>query len=433
VAKKQLLLIIPSNTRGFWGKLHRGKGGLIRLSLPTIAALTPKDQWDVKILDSRSHEINYGLKPDLVGLTAFTGEVPMAYAIADKFRAKGIKVVIGGIHASALPDEALQHADSVVIGEAEYVWEELLSDLADNKLQPKYRAKILCDMKKMVTPAYELIDKNIYLGFNALQATRGCPFDCDYCAVTGVFGRTFRMRPVSEVVDAVKSFKGRDFFFLDDNICGNPAYAKELFKALIPLKKRWGGQASITFAKDNELLSLYHKSGGRYALIGFETITQAGLNGVNKEWNRFSEYKEAISRIHKAKINILATFIFGLPEDDISVFDETLRFVNDNMIDSAQFHILTPFPGTRLYEKMSSQGRITNRDWSYYTTTEVVFKPEKMTAQELQDGYYRIYKEAFSLPNVIRRVFRSPFGIAYRAAMNFSSRNKALRMQKFSR
>jgi radical SAM superfamily enzyme YgiQ (UPF0313 family) len=430
VPQKKLLLILPSNPRGFWGKVHRGRAGLIRLSLPTIAALTPAD-WDVKIIDSRIQEIDYSAKVDLVGLTAFIGEVPYAYSVADRFRERGIPVVIGGVHVSALPQEALEHADSVVIGEAEYVWKDLLSDLENKRLKPTYHSDQFCDMKSMVTPAYALMDVKMHGGGYALQATRGCPFNCDYCAVTGVFGRTFRMRPVGEVLSAIKSFPGRDFFFLDDNICGNPDYAKELFKAIVPLKKHWGGQTSITFSRDEELLRLYYTSGGRYALIGFETITQEGLAGVNKQWNKAAEYAGAIRKIHDVGINILGSFILGLDSDDISVFDRTLEFIMENSIDAAQFHILTPFPGTRFYDAMKAQNRITQTDWAKFTTCEVVCTPKKMLPQELQDGYHRIYRQTYSIPNILKRVFRRlDSGIVYRSAINFSLRNKARRMPK---
>lgn len=428
--QKKLLLILPANPRGFWGKVHSGKAGLIRLSLPTIAALTPSD-WDVQIIDSRVQEIDHSIKADLVGLTAFTGEVPYAYAAADRFRKAGIPVVMGGVHVSALPQEALQHADSVVVGEAEYVWKDLLRDLENKRLKPIYHAEQFCDMLNMVAPAYDLMDVKMHGGGYALQATRGCPFDCDYCAVTGVFGRTFRMRPVAEVVSAVKAFPGRDFFFLDDNICGNSAYAKELFKAIVPLKKRWGGQTSITFTRDNELLRLYQASGGRYALIGFETITQEGLAGVNKPWNKAAEYAGAVRQIHAAGINILGSFIFGLDGDDISVFDRTLEFIMENNIDAAQFHILTPFPGTRLYDAMKAQNRIIDTDWAKFTTCEVVYTPKNMTPGQLQDGYHRVYRQTYSIPNILKRVLRRfDSGIVYRSAINFSSRNKARRMPK---
>jgi len=383
----------------------------------------------VRILDARADPVPFDERFDLVGITAFTAEVPSAYSIADEFRRRGVPVVIGGVHASALPEEALGHAEAVVVGEVEHVWEKLLADLTSGSLGGVYRSDTLCNMKNMVIPRRDLFRREMYVtGFNTLQATRGCPFDCDYCAVTGVFGREFRMRPVPEVIEEVRGFDHTDFFFVDDNICGNPSYAKELFRALVPLKRSWGSQTSITFARDDELLRLYAKSGGKYAFIGFESISPETLAGINKKWNKADTYGEAIKKIHDAGINILGSFIFGLDEDDMTVFGRTLDFIMEHRIDAAQFHILTPFPGTRLYNKMKRDGRIIETDWAKYHTAEVVFQPKKMTVEELQRGYFNIWRETYSIPNILKRMARSPRGLAYRAAMNFGYRNKAMRM-----
>ncbi len=431
--KRKLLLVLPRNERGFWGKVTKGKTGFVRLSLPTLAAITP-DDWEVSIHDARAEPVDYNVGADLVGITAFTAETPSAYSIADEFRKRGIPVVLGGVHTSALPEEALEHADAVVVGEAELVWEQLLRDLASGKLQKTYRGTELCDMRNMKIPRRSLLDRKMYVAcFNTVQATRGCPYDCNFCAVTGVFGRKFRTRPVSEVVDEIRACDTRDFFFVDDNICGNPAYAKELFQALIPLKKTWGGQTSITFARDDELLDLYAKSGGRYAFIGFESISDDKLAGLNKRWSQAETYGEAIRKIHRAGINILGSFIFGLDGEDISVFRNTLEFIQEHRIDAAEFHVLTPFPGTRLYDTLESEGRIFDRDWSKYHTAEVVFQPKGMSAQELQDGFYEVFRETYSIRNVLKRSFRSWHGITYRLAMNYGYRKKSLRMPKTKR
>jgi len=427
---KRLLLVLPRNERGFWGKVTNGKTGFVRLSLPTLAALTP-DDWQVSIHDARVDPVDYEQKVDLVGITAFTAEIPNAYSIADNFRKRGVPVVLGGVHVSALPREGLEHADTVVIGEAELVLGRLLRDLESGTLQPTYRGEHLCDMGNMRTPRRDLLDREMYVAcFNTVQATRGCPFDCNFCAVTGVFGRKFRTRPVAQVVNEIRAFDTREFFFVDDNICGNPRYAKELFQALIPLGKTWGGQTSINFARDDDLLDLYAKSGGRYAFIGFESISEAGLAGLNKKWSRSGTYGEAIRRIHDAGINILGSFIFGLDDDDISVFQRTLDFVMEHQIDAVEFHVLTPFPGTRLFDALQSEGRILDTDWAKYHTSEVVFQPKKMSAGDLQDGFYRIFREAYSFDNILRRVFRSPRGIPCRLAMNYGYRKKAMRMPR---
>ncbi len=425
---KKLHLILPKTERGYWGKVSSsGKAGFVRLSLPAVAALTPSD-WDVEILDARTTPVDFDREVDLVGITAFTAEIPGAYAIADGFREKGVTVVMGGIHVSALPEEALKHADSVVVGEAEGVWKQLLQDFEIGKLKPVYHADSLIDMKGMAVSRRDLLDRNLYTSYNTLQATRGCPFNCEYCAVTAFFGNKFRTRPLAEVIHEIKGFQGKDFFFVDDNITGNPKYAKELFKSLIPLKRIWGGQTTINFAKDDELLSLYAKSGGRYAFIGFETLSENNLKKMSKSWNLPDGYKEAIRRIHKAGINIIGSFIFGLDEDDPTVFKKTFNFIMENNIDAAQFHILTPFPGTKLYTDMEKEGRITDRDWAKYHTGEVIFKSKNMTADELQRGYFWIYRETYRFRNMLKRSLRSPRNLPIRIGTNFSYRNKALKM-----
>ena len=425
----KLLLILPNSERGWWGKVSRsGKAGFVRLSLPTIAALTPPE-WEVEILDARVTPVDYDAKADLVGISAYTNEIPPAYAIADGFRKKGVTVVMGGVHVSALPDEALLHSDSVVIGEAEEVWAGLLKDFTNGRLKTKYQANSLSAMKNMVIPRRELLDRSMYgSGFNTLQSSRGCPFDCNYCAVTAFFGNEFRTRPVEEVVNEIKAIGAKEFFFMDDNIIGRPKYAKKLFKALIPLNLTWGSQASITLAKDPELMELYAKSGGRYAFIGFESLSQKTLEKLNKGWNSADEYANSIKKIQKAGINIVASFVFGLDGDDKSVFRNTFDFIMKNKVDAAQYHILTPLPGTRTYSELDEAGRITNRDWSSYHTGEVVYKPLGMTPEELLDGYHWIFKETYTIKNILKRSLRSTRGLKYRIGANLSYRNKARKM-----
>ena len=424
----KLLLILPKNERSYWGQVSRsGRAGFVRLNLPTIAALTPKE-WDVEILDARVKPVDYNANIDIVGITGFTSEVPGAYEIADNFRKKGVTVVMGGVHVSAMPDEALQHANAVVIGEAELVWHKLLDDFKKGELKPRYKADRLCDMKNMAIPRRELLDRKMYSGYYTLQATRGCPFNCDYCAVTAFFGNEFRIRQVDEVIEEIKGFNSKEFFFMDDNIVGRPKYAKELFRRLIPLNVIWGSQASITMAKNLELLQLYAKSGGKYAFIGFESLSQKNLEKMNKGWNTAEGYREAIKKIHDAGINIVGSFVFGLDEDDPSVFRNTFDFIMETRLDAAQFHILTPLPGTVTYSTLEKEGRIIDRDWAKYHTGEVVFQPKGMTVEQLQMGYYWIFRKTYTIPNILKRSLRNPRGIIYRIAANLSYRKKAMKM-----
>lgn len=426
---KKLLLVLPQHQKGYWGHVSKsGKAGMVRLSLPVIASLTPPG-WDVRIHDARIHPVDFKEKADLVGITAFSAEAPSAYAIADGFREQGVPVVMGGFHVSAMPEEALRHADSVVVGEAEPVWAQLLEDLENKRLRPVYKAEQLIDMTGMAVPSRHLIDRKVYVtGFNTVQATRGCPFNCEYCAVSAFFGKKYRVRPVAEVIDEIRHFDTRDFFFVDDNITGRKAYARELFHALMPLKRAWGGQTDINLADDGELLDLYARSGGQYAFIGFESLSEANLKRMNKSWNSPDRYRKAIKRIRQAGVSILGSFIFGLDDDDPGVFKRTVDFIKTSGIDAAQFHILTPLPGTRLYRDMDAAGRIVDRDWGNYHTGQVVFKPASMTAEELQNGYWWAFRQVYTRANTLRRSLRGIRGLKYRVALNLGYRKKAMLM-----
>ena len=397
------------------------------MALPTIAGLTPSD-WDVEIHDARTTPVDYDRKVGLVGITSYTADITSACEIADGFRSKGVKVVMGGVHVSALPDEARQHADSIVVGEAEAVWERLLRDCEKGELKTIYKSNTLIEMSDMVIPRRDLLNRSMYSSFYSVQATRGCPFNCEFCTVTAFFGQEFRTRPIDEVVREVKGLESKEFFFIDDNITGRAGFAKKLFKELIPLNCKWGGQTTLNFAKDEELLSLYAKSGGRYAFIGFETLSDDNLSKISKSWNSPDGYREAIKKIHGVGINIVGSFILGLDGDSPDVFKRTYNFIMETKIDAAQFHILTPFPGTKLYDDMIKNDRITDSDWSKYHTGEVVFKPAKMTARELQEGYWWIYHKTYNMKNILRRSLRSPRDLAYRIGTNLSYRRKAKKM-----
>jgi len=397
------------------------------MALPTIAGLTPSD-WDVEIHDARTTPVDYDRKVGLVGITSYTADITSACEIADGFRSKGVKVVMGGVHVSVLPDEARQHADAIVVGEAEAVWKRLLRDCEKGELKTIYKSNTLIEMSDMVIPRRDLLNRSMYSSFYSVQATRGCPFNCEFCTVTAFFGQEFRTRPIDEVVREVKGLESKEFFFIDDNITGRAGFAKKLFKELIPLNCKWGGQTTLNFAKDEELLSLYAKSGGRYAFIGFETLSDDNLSKISKSWNSPDGYREAIKKIHGVGINIVGSFILGLDGDSPDVFKRTYNFIMETKIDAAQFHILTPFPGTKLYDDMIKNDRITDSDWSKYHTGEVVFKPAKMTARELQEGYWWIYHKTYNMKNILRRSLRSPRDLAYRIGTNFSYRRKAKKM-----
>ena len=377
-----------------------------RLSLATVASLFP-DDFKIEIINDSLEDIDYDETVDLVGLTSITSTAPRAYEIADKFREKGIPVIMGGIHPSALPLEASQHADAVVIGEAEGQIKYVVKDLKNGKLQKFYFSETRPSLENMPLPRKDLLKGNKYYNeLHLIQTTRGCPFNCDFCSVTDFFGQTFRTRPVSDVVREIKSLKRRTIiFFVDDNICGYPKYAKELFKALIPLKVKWFGQASIVVAKNRELLRLAAKSGCLSLFIGFESVSPSSLKEVGKSMNKVEDYKESIKIIHSYGIGIIGAFIFGFDSDKESVFDETISFIDNTQIELASLSILTPLPGTRFYKRMEKEGRIIERNWAKYTNGEVVYRPKLLTVETLQEGYLEARRHLSSLHSIAKRTF----------------------------
>ena len=380
-------------------------------NLLIVSALTPKDI-EIEIIDENIEKIDFETPIDLVGITTMTASAPRAYEIADTFRERGVPVVMGGIHVTALPQEAAQHADAVVIGEAEGSWERLLQDFrrgGKEALTQFYQNHKRPDPASIPLPRRELVKNKGYLLSRFLQLSRGCPFDCYFCSVSKFFGKKFRFRPVKNVIEEVKgivgkSLKTRFLGFLDDNIVGNITYARELFKALIPYNLLWIGQASINIARHEEILQLAAASGCKGLFIGFESIAEASLGEANKSQNEIRFYEKAIKKIHQFGIAIEGAFIFGFDNDDKSIFRKTVKFIEKVKLDVVQFSILTPLPGTRLQEKLEKEGRIIDRNWSNYDLSHPVFQPKLMTPQELKQGLDWAYKKVYGLSSIFKRL-----------------------------
>ena len=405
----KILLVDPANP-GHYFKPSRIDTKILwfsRLTLAMVAALTPPE-FDVAITDENVDTLDLNVDADLIGLTAMSQHAPRAYRLAEHFRARGIPVVMGGVHATMIPEEAKRHVDAVVIGEAEGVWDKLLRDFTQGSLKPFYRAEKRPELAGLPHPRRDLLNSKAYTTVNCLETTRGCPFDCEFCSVTAFAGGTFRMRPVKEVIEEIKAMNVKAVVFVDDNIAGNPRYAKELFEALIPLKIRWGGQASTTIARDKELLELARKSGCFSLFFGIESISQDTLKSINKSFNRASSYEEEFKRIHDAGLRMIGSFIFGFDHDDEGVFERTVNFVKKNRIDIAYYNILTPLPGTRLFERLKSEGRLLHQDWEHYNGYEVVYRPKILTPEALQQGFYWAYRQTYSYPSIISRVALRP-------------------------
>jgi len=409
----KILLISPTWKKE--AKIKRmGRNRIFKVpphNLLIVSALTPKDI-EVEIIDENIEEIDFDKKADLVGITTMTASSPRAYEIADTFRERGIPVIFGGIHATVLPEETAQHADAVVIGEAEGLWEKLIEDFkkgGKQALDKFYKSSQRPDPVKIPIPRRELIKDKGYLLSRFLQLTRGCPFDCSFCSVSKFFGKKYRFRPIKKVIEEIrgmigKPLKTRFLGFLDDNIVGNINYARELFKALIPYKLLWIGQSSINIAQHGDVLQLAAASGCKGLFIGFESISESSLREANKSQNKIKFYERAIKKIHQFGISIEGAFIFGFDHDDKSIFKKTVQFIERVKLDAVQFSILTPLPGTRLYEKLEKEDRIIDRNWSNYDLAHVVFQPKLMTPQELKQGFDWAYQRIYRLSSIFKRL-----------------------------
>ena len=378
------------------------------LGLPILAALSPPDG-EISITADLLTPIDLekDLKEvDLVGITVLTKTALRAYEIADGYRKKGIPVVLGGIHPTALPEEAKEHADSVVTGEAEEVWPSLIEDFRIGNLKSFYRQERFTELSKIPRPRREILPRKGYFPLDVIQATRGCPFRCEFCSVRKFFGDTYRFRPIPEVVEEMKTLRHRLIMFNDDNIIGNPFYSKELLKALIPLKKKWIGQASLSGLRDAENVALLAKSGCIGLLIGFESLSKSNLIQSQKYQNDPTEYREVIHTLHRFGITIWGSFIFGFDEDDPSIFEETVAFAIQTKLFSVVFALLTPYPETAFYQRVKEEGRLVQDQWWLLERQEEsapFFIPKKMSSEVLREGWKRAWKEFYSFPSIWKR------------------------------
>ncbi len=366
-----------------------------QLTLPIVAALTPKE-FEVMIIDENVESINFEEKVDLVGISLLTPTSTRGYKIANEFRERDVPVVLGGIHPSLCPDEAINHCDAVVIGEAEGIWPKLLEDFKRGKLKKIYQSKSKPDMQNNPIPRRDLVNECKYINVPKVEVSRGCPFNCNFCSTTKFFGRKMRYRAVEDVVKELRELKVKFVFFTDNNIIGRPKYAKELFKAIIPLKIKWIGQCSLNTVRDSELIKLVKQSGCVGLLIGFESLSEKAISAMDKVVNKVKEYKKAIKKLHKARIGIIGCFVFGFDEEHGNVFKRTVKFVKKLNIEVPQLTLLTPYPGTVLREKMEKASRILHNQWEKYDVNHVVFNPLHFKAEELRIYYDKSCRRMYS-------------------------------------
>ncbi|MBM4331840.1 MAG: B12-binding domain-containing radical SAM protein [Deltaproteobacteria bacterium] len=424
----RVVLIAPAATSYIWRK-RRAAFTMPPMALPVLAACTPPGV-EIKLIDEAVEDVNLNLEADMVGLSAMTPTAPRAYALADHFRSRGIPVVMGGVHPSVLPDEALRHCDSVVIGEAENLWASVLQEAGQGRLKRTYQDSAFISLDNLPPPRWNLLLGKRYFIPQTIQVSRGCPIGCSFCSVSSYFGRSFRFRPIPQVIEEVKSLPRKLFIFVDDNIAGEPDQAKELFAAMIPLKKKWVGQCSLSIAEDPELLDLAARSGCIGLLIGFESISPAVLRSIGKQVNLRRKYEEAIGQIHGRSIHIQGSFIFGFDGDTLEAIRSTAQFVKKNRLTGVNYCHLTPFPGTKLFADLEKEGRILHRDWSKYDRQNIVFLPRNFTPEELQDHIFWAYRQTYNWRSFWQRRPSSFHHFSLYLALNFGYMKGVRKMER---
>jgi radical SAM superfamily enzyme YgiQ (UPF0313 family) len=427
----KVLLISPERER------KKEEAFLFRLSflnLPYIAAVTPPGV-EVKILDEAYEKINFEEKVDLVGITAQTPVALRAYQIAEEFKKRGTPVVMGGVHASMLPQEALQHVDAVIVGEAEEVWPDLIEDLRRGQMRRIYVGSDFVNPSQLPLPRRDLLHEKFYFPLKLLETTRGCPHHCDFCGVSKFFGFRYRNRPLSEIERELKTLfqkgqvmnpvlkkilslfskdlpcflKRRLLYIIDSNVAGDRGFCLDLLSLLKEYDLLWYGHAPVSIAFDQKLLEGFAQSGCIAINIGFESFSTKNLNMMGKGFNQPSRYAEAVERIHEQGIGIMGTFIVGLDDDDPGVFQRIIDFCIDSKLDWALTFIMAPYPGTDSFLRLEKEGRIFCRNWGKYDSLNAVYQPLWMSAEELEKGLKRIWKEVFSTSSIYKRILKRPW------------------------
>jgi len=383
------------------------------LNLAICAALVPKD-WNVEIIDECATDQPHQPRADcdLVGIGAMTTQAPRAYALADEYRKLGVKVILGGIHPSAMPEEAGRHADVVAVGEAEATLPTIIADFQAKRLKGVYHWRDY-PTAEIATPRKDLLNPKDYLVFNPIQTTRGCPHGCSFCTTSAIFGRKFRQRNIDDIVEeiraAMETFGSKTFIFSDDNFAGNRQWAYELCQKLIPLKINWASQCEIMISESDKLLAAMRASGCIGLILGLESVSPDTLRDAGKRFVKADTYTWRIKKIASYNISLWGAFIFGFDHDDWKTCLNTCRFAQRADLSMACFPILTPYPGTEMFRRYSEQGRILTTDWTKYNGSTVVFQPERFTIQQLRHAQLSAFHEFYHPRSAFKRLKILPF------------------------
>ena len=375
------------------------------LWMAILAGLTPRDIV-LKGIDDRFEAVPYDEPWDLVAVSAITFTARRAYEIADQFRKRNRRVVLGGFHPSFCPEESLEHADAVAIGEAEAVWPQILEDLRQGKLQGKYQADIMpAEIRSL--PDRSILQGRRYLPLSIVEFSRGCPHDCEFCAARVFYKHRVRYRTIEDVLDDIRSSGRNLIFFADDNLFADRGRAKALLRALVPLNVRWACQASIEFTKELELLELMVASGCQCVILGLESVRSSNLTQMGKGWIKKYDYEEALGRLREYGVAVYGSFVFGYDEDDPTIFRETYDFIQREKFFIVQCNILQAYPGTRLYARLQKEGRLIYDRWwinPAYSFGEATFRPKGMSPEELTDGCLKLRQQVHTISGVARRL-----------------------------
>ncbi len=419
----RILLISPTHY-GLGGTLHQTtRYWTSGTTLPYLKALTPP-QHEVTMVDELFYDVDLDHECDLVGITAMGPQIKRAYDLADHFRRRGARVVLGGTWVTLTAEQSLQHADAVVAGEAEYVWPELIADFSEGRSRGIYRSERWHDLVNLPRIDYTTLPLLKYEAFKQswlyrmyfhwpVIFSRGCPHPCEYCAVQTYYQRGFRTRPVTDVIEdlqTIKALGASRILFLDDNPIGRPEAAKELFRAMIPLRLKWASQCTINIARDPELLDLAARSGCVSLSIGLESINEESLDSVNKRFNLPDQFTRDLAAIRAKGIQVIALLMVGLDGDTIDTFQRSLAFLIENKISFLKLFTPCPYPGTRYYEEMRRAGRILIDDWGRYDYGSPIVQPAHMTTDEMMAGFKQVYEGFYSVRAIAQRLFPPPSG-----------------------
>ncbi|UCC31066.1 MAG: B12-binding domain-containing radical SAM protein [Phycisphaerales bacterium] len=420
------------------GPLYRFRGGVFRrslryapLTLTTLASLVPLEiDADIILIDEGVGELDLDLGVDLAAMTVITGTAPRSYELAAQFRRRRVPVVLGGPHVTLVPDEALQHADAIVVGYAEQTWPQLLRDFLAGRMRRRYEQATEVSLAGLPFPRRDLLPRMRYTTTNTFEATRGCIHRCDFCVLPSVTSQALLQKPVDDVIADIRQHGARKLVFVDVNLISDRAYARELFEALVPLRVQWYGLTTVLLTEDAHLLELAARSGCRGLLMGLESTSVESLRGASKGFNNPAEFYELTRALHAHRISLQGCFAFGFDHDTPDVFLETAQLAVDAQIDLPRFAVLTPFPNTPLYRRLEDEGRLLTKNWELFDGQHVVFQPAKMSVEQLQKGTEQAWRYAYRFRSILRRLACSAAPLWVRLATNLGYRYYAYNLRR---